>query len=400
MSRIASIRFSDLLPLAWSSLRRNRLRSFLTIGAIAVGIAVMVYLVSLGYGLEQLTLGSVQNSPALLTISVTTPNGDLLPLNTTAAQKIKKISGIKQVMPLLQLKGEMALDQHYPTTLLGVDTEYLQTLNNAPLEVGNYYRDDDTASAVVSTGFLKAFGLEQSKTPSVLFTMQISPDKGPVIGPISDIAITGVVTEDSAVAYLPRAYLESLITAAALPAYQEIKVGVNDLNSIESVQNSLIADGFKTSAAVDSVDQVNQVFTWIRAIMSGLGLIAIFVATIGMFNTLTISLLERTREIGIMKALGVRNRDISRLFMLEAALIGILGGIAGLVIAIALQQVTLFALSLLADISNSTSPQVFNNQLFIIIGALVLALVIALITGLYPARRATHLNPIDAIRHE
>ena len=86
--------------------------------------------------------------------------------------------------------------------------------------------------------------------------------------------------------------------------------------------------------------------------------------------------------------------------MLEAALIGILGGIAGLVIAIALQQVTLFALSLLAEISNSTSPQVFNNQLFIIIGALVLALVIALITGLYPARRATHLNPIDAIRHE
>ncbi len=401
MSRIASIRFSDLLPLAWSSLRRNRLRSFLTIGAIAVGIAVMVYLVSLGYGLEELTLGNVQKSPSLLTITVETPNQALLPLDGTAVQKIKKIDGVDLVMPRMTVKGEMALDkQHYPTTLVGVDAEYLQVSDNTKLTVGRYYRDEDVQTVVVSTGFLKAFGLDLSKTPLVLFTMQINQD-GPIgLQTLKDISVSGVVAQDTPVAYIPRLYLESLIGKDALPQYEQVKVSVKVIDSIQTARDGLIAQGFKASAAVDNVQSINQIFVWIRAVLGTLGLIAIFVATIGMFNTLTISLLERTREIGIMKALGVRNRDISRLFILEAALMGVMGGLAGLTVAFFFQEVTLFILSLLAEISNATAPQIFNNHLLIVGGAMILAIFIAVITGVYPAMRATRLNPIDAIRRE
>jgi len=123
------------------------------------------------------------------------------------------------------------------------------------------------------------------------------------------------------------------------------------------------------------------------------------IATIGMFNTLTISLLERTKEIGIMKALGVRNRDVSRLFLMEAILIGILGGLAGIVVAVGLQQLTLFILSLLAAYANGVVPIVFQNHLLLLAGSFLFAMLIALITGVYPARRATRLNVIDAIRH-
>ena len=95
MSRVSSIRYSDLLPLAWSALRRNKLRSALTIGAIAFGVSVMVYLVALGVGLENLTVGSVLRSSTLLSFSVSSFNKDIKPLNAAALKQIQQIQPVK-----------------------------------------------------------------------------------------------------------------------------------------------------------------------------------------------------------------------------------------------------------------------------------------------------------------
>jgi putative ABC transport system permease protein len=400
MSKVASIRFSDILPLAWSSLKRNRLRSSLTIGAISVGIALVVYLISLGFGLEALTLGNVQKSAELLSLTVETASKDLNPLDATAVKKVQAVQGISKILPRATLKGQVKLDKQLAnTTIVGVDADYLQITDGTQLLVGRYYRPDDTQSMVVTTGFLKLFGLDEKKTPLVLFSVILDPEQYPGAKNLADILVTGVVQADDAqVAYLPKAYLESAVTTP--PAYEHIKVMVNNIDQIESVRTELITKGFKVTAAVDAVDDIKRTFTWIRGVLAGLGLIAIFIATIGMFNTLTISLLERTKEIGIMKALGVRNRDVGRIFLTEAVLMGMLGGTAGLLGAFALQQLTIFILSLLAAVANGTVPVVFGNNLYLLLGAFLFAMLIAAVTGYYPARRATKLNPIDAIRHE
>jgi putative ABC transport system permease protein len=162
----------------------------------------------------------------------------------------------------------------------------------------------------------------------------------------------------------------------------------------------IIKNGYRVSTVIDTVQDIKKIFFWIRAVMASLGLIAIFVASIGMFNTLTISLLERTREIGIMKALGVKRWDIGRLFITESLLMGWVGGALGVALAFFFQQLTLFALSLVASASAGTVPVIFYNSWYIVGGFILFALMIALVTGLYPARRATTINPIDAIRYE
>lgn len=401
MSKVAAIRFSDVLPLAWSSLRRNRLRSGLTVGAISVGIALVVYLVSLGFGLEQLTLGTVQNSASLLTLTVETASKELNPLTSEAMAKITATDGVAQALPRMTLKGQVSLDKQFAnTTIVGVDPEYLQITDATQLAAGRYYRTDDTQSMVVTTGFLNLFGLDAKKTPLVLFSVHLDTTEYPGAQPLTDILVTGVVqADDSQVAYLPRGYLEAAV-GSTLPPYEHVKVSVTNLDKIETVRETLITRGFKVSAAVDTVDDIKQAFRWIRGVLATLGLIAIFIATIGMFNTLTISLLERTREIGIMKALGVRSKDVSRIFLTEALLMGVLGGVLGLTGAFALQQLTIFILSLLAAIAEGSVPIVFRNHALLLAGSLLFAMLIAMVTGFYPARRAMRLNPIDAIRHE
>jgi ABC-type antimicrobial peptide transport system permease subunit len=150
------------------------------------------------------------------------------------------------------------------------------------------------------------------------------------------------------------------------------------------------------------MDQIKKVFFWIRLLLAALGLVAVIVASIGMFNTLTVSLLERTREIGIMKSLGVKKVDIYRLFLLEAVLMGFFGGVAGITLAYVLQQLTIFILSLLANDSpqGKVPDHLFLNHWYIIGGAMLFAITIAFLTGVYPARRAMRLKIIDAIRYE
>jgi len=399
VARVSSIRFSDLVPLAWSALRRNKLRSVLTIGAIAFGVSVMVYLVSLGLGLENLTVGSVLRSSTLLSFDVTSFNKDIKPLNEDALAQIQKISTVQEALPRLSLKGTVTLDNRQaPVTIWGVDPDYFATNDANPVAVGQPYVDGENDTMLVSTSFLKLFGLNQDKTPLISFNVQLDSDYG-TIPLIKNLSVRGVVTDNNAIAiYMPRKYLESIVTVPQ--DYQDIKVLVSDLSKVEPASNQVIADGYKVTTVVDTVSQIKQVFGYIQWTMAILGGIAIVVASIGMFNTLTVSLLERTHEIGIMKALGIKRGDVRRLFLTEALLIGILGGVVGILLALTLQQLTIFIFQLLAIIAQGTVPQLFINYWYLPVSSLVFSMFIAALTGFYPASRAAKLNPIEAIKHE
>lgn len=397
---VSSIRPSDLFSLAWSSLRRNRLRSILTIGAVAIGIGVMMYLISLGYGLERLTLGQVAKSAALLSLNITSGSQELQPLNKKEIARIEALPKVKSVLPQSSFKGAVSLNQKTaPATIVSVDPDFLAIGENTKLKVGNYYRAEDKQTMVVSSGFLKVFGLDEGKNPLVIFTMSLDQKEYPGVASVNNINVSGVVDSPAVIVYFPRPYLESIV-GEKLPAYESAKATVETIDSIEPVKNELIKLGYKVATVVDTVQEIKKVFSWIQFILGALGLIAIVVASIGMFNTLTISLLERTREIGIMKALGMKKKDISRLFLAESLLMGLIGGLAGIGLAVVGQQLTLFILSLLASLAQGTVPTIFLNPAFLIFGFLFFALLISLLTGIYPAMRATRLNAIDAIRYE
>ncbi len=228
MSRVSSIRFSDLLGLAWSSLRRNRLRSALTIGAIALGIGVMMFLISLGFGLEDITVGNVRRSTTLLSLGVSSPNEELVPLTSKTVRDISAIGGIKTVLLLITIEGEAVLNDHTPTTIMGADPALLELGDGTKLAAGQYYREEDQNTMVVSTGFLKLFGLDENRTPLVTFDLTLSPEDYPDIPTFKNMAVSGVITSDSIVTYLPRLFLEEQLRESkrGLPSYTAIFLNV------------------------------------------------------------------------------------------------------------------------------------------------------------------------------
>jgi len=397
--RITSIRTSDLLSVAWSSLRRNRLRSTLTIGAISVGIGVSAYLISFGLGLQRLTLDSVAQSDSLLTLTVRPTSDTINPLTPAAVEDLRDIPNTRYVLPKFVLKGSVQLEQQRTTTTINlVDGEYFAGSEEAALTVGRAYREDDASSVVVTSGLLQLFGLDPERVPLVTFSLRLDPEAYPNVAPLPVLTVSGVIDATSVAVYLPRKYGESLI--GAVPSYDSARIRVDRVESIEEVARHIVRQGYRVEAIVDTVEQINQVFGWIRAVLGALGMIAIVVASIGMFNTLTVSLLERTKEIGIMKALGVRRGDVRRLFLAEALLMGALGGVGGIILAMIGQQVTYIALSILASLFQGTVPQSFVKSPSCYSGFFALAIVVAMITGMYPAQRAAKTNPIDAIRYE
>lgn len=395
-----SVRLRDLLPIAWGAIRRNRLRSGLTTGAVAVSIGVLVYLVSLGYGLEGLTLRSVEQSSSLLTLNITSPKREVSPLTPERVEKIASLAPTAEVLPQLTLSGFFGIEnRRLSTTVVGVDGGFFGDSERTRTQTGTTFRTEDEQVAVVSTQFLRAFQFAVNKTPGVFFSLELDADDFPEARVLRDVKVVGTVEDDAQIAYVPRQWLEDALQQP-VQEYQQVKLIVAQISDLEPTRQVLIANGFRVTAAADSVDEIRSVFRWIRIVLLVLGLVAVAVAAIGMFNTLTISLLERTREVGIMKALGARNRDVSRIFLLEAALLGAIGGVIGLGLAWGGQQLTYMLFNLLAFLAQGTVPQLFEVRWWLPTGAFAFALFLALATGFYPARRAGRLRVIDAIRYE
>ncbi len=402
MSRVAPMRFTDMLPLAWGALRRNRLRSMLTIGAIAFGVAVLVYLLTLGIGLRVLTIDSVRNSTTLLSFTVTTVNNDFFPLNDVGLSKVREIPQIAKALPRLTVAGEAAFgNKRASITIVAVDPDYFGLDERSKVVTGVPFNESDTNVMLVTTQFLRLFELDTAKTPLITFDLQADAKRYGIVEPIKDVIVRGIVADTSAAAvYVPRQYFETLLKQEGRPNYEHIKVLVKTIADIEPASSAVISKGYKVQTVVDTVDDINTVFSYIQWTLGVLGAIAIIVASIGMFNTLTVSLLERTREIGIMKALGVRQSDVRRLFLTEALLIGILGGAVGIGLAFAFQYLTILTFQVLALIAEGIVPKLFVNDWYLLASAMGFSVLIASITGIYPANRAAKLNPIQAIRHE
>ena len=361
----------------------------------------MMYLISLGLGLEQLTIGQVGQSDALLSLTVNAVNAEQRPLDQKSVKEIAAVKNVDAVLPDLTLDGQVTLESKNATiTLQAVDPKFLGVSDTTKLTAGRYFRGDDRNVMVVTTGFLKIFGLDANKVPLVTFRILPNQEKYPNVAAIEDVSVSGIVSDETAQqAYLPRTYVEELIGAAE-PPYTTAKVKVAKLDDVPAVADGVRRLGFRVDSVTDTVSQIKQIFKYVQWTLGVLGGIAIAVASIGMFNTLTISLLERTKEIGIMKALGVRRGDIRRLFLTEAVLMGLFGGILGILLAFLFQQLTLFIFSLLASYLDGTVPKLFQNDLYVVGGFLLFGIAIAFLTGLYPARRAMRLRPIDAIRTE
>jgi putative ABC transport system permease protein len=182
--------------------------------------------------------------------------------------------------------------------------------------------------------------------------------------------------------------------------YSEIKVKVAERKQVNTIRKTIESMGYPTTSVKDTVDQIDQAFIIIKSVLGGFGMVALFVAAIGIFNTMTISLLERTHEIGVMKAIGGRNRDVARVFTCEAAIIGLLGGLFGVLAGWALGLALNGLVNFIATSVGGEANDYFLLPIDFILIVIVFSFVVSTIAGIWPARRAAKLNPLEALRYE
>lgn len=183
--------------------------------------------------------------------------------------------------------------------------------------------------------------------------------------------------------------------------YEAAVVRVTDPKHLTEVRQKITELGFSSFSIVDEIDQIRTVFLIIDSVLGLLGGISLLVASFGIANTMIMSILERTREIGIMKAIGAEDREIKLIFFVEAAVIGVLGGIVGVLLAWGIDGIAnRLAYRFILKPQGASFIDFFSLPIYLSVGAILFALVVSILAALYPASRAARIDPVRALRHD
>src|SRR5215212_12046150 len=191
------------------------------------------------------------------------------------------------------------------------------------------------------------------------------------------------------------------LTGGQNEGYEAAVVRVADPVQLTEVRQKITQLGFGSFSIVDEIDQIRTVFLIIDSVLGLLGGISLLVASFGIANTMIMSILERTREIGIMKAIGAEDREIKLIFFVEAAVIGITGGVIGVLVAWGIDGLAnRLAYRFILKPQGASFIDFFDLPLYLSGGAILFALVVSILAALYPASRAARIDPVRALRHD
>jgi putative ABC transport system permease protein len=184
------------------------------------------------------------------------------------------------------------------------------------------------------------------------------------------------------------------------PTYSSVSVRVKDPSQVLAVEDAIKKMGFNAFSLVDEARNMHQFFAVLDVFLGIFGSLALTVASIGIVNTLVMAILERRREIGIMKALGASDREVRSLFFAEAGAMGLVGGALGVALGWAIGRVINFGTNIYFARHNVPAAQIWSVPLWLAFWAIVFSILVSLLAGLYPAARAARLDPVQALRYE
>jgi len=456
------MRKRDLFSLCMQNLFRRKSRTILTVLGVVIGCCAIVIMVSIGIGSREAQEKMLSQMGDLTLINVYYYSWDSanseVKLNDAALDSFRAIPGVELVTPMLEvydipIKICAGVGGRYETrwvTLVGMSDYAPERLEYGLLE-GEYAGEGSFAVLVgerfaynfADTKRPEGYNMVQwwrdavwdeetgtyTNLPDPYFNVMDAPmelrieieGKNPIK---QKLTVTGVMKEDYSKNYVTSEgmimRLDDLLVlreqyrrAAGIKTenedtYEQVIVKVKEINQVGEVEKTIKAAGYNTSSMESIREPMEAEARQQQMILGGLGAISLLVAAIGIMNTMIMSISERTREIGIMKALGCFLRDIRTEFLMEAGMIGILGGVIGLILS--------FAISIIMNVVSSQMPVTSVADLFAILGnvgsrmsvipawlalfALVFSALIGLVSGYYPASRAVRISALEAIKRE
>ncbi|MGE5327567.1 MAG: ABC transporter permease [Deltaproteobacteria bacterium] len=447
----------DLSELAMRNLREAVLRNSLTTLGVAVGVASLVAMLSLGVGLQQLANQRLERSGLFNAIFVTPrselqrfgrrrqqqeeqppPTGDSRALDEAARQEIAKLANVTEVYPQIRFATEVRYgDKSFPTLVAGVPPS---ARSDGAFEgvQGRFFSGDKADEAILQIEFAKeitkapdsALGQElvlryperqtlgsagAGSNPggeSAGFTVVLREKKLRIIGIISTEPEGGFGGIGHSRVFIPMSVAETLRIAQASDLremmrgqnsaanYGSLTVRVKSPKEVEGVEAAIKKMGFAAFSLLDTTRNLRLFFSVFDLLLGIFGSLALVVATLGIVNTLVMAILERRREIGILKALGAADRDVKQLFFAEAGVMGLIGGIFGVGFGWLIGRALTFGTNVYLKRQELPSVQISSVPWWLVAGGIAFAVAVSLIAGMYPASRAAKLDPVEALRYE
>jgi len=401
--------FGDLFKLSTRMFKARTSRTLLTILGMSIGIGAILFLVSFGYGLQETLKARITTSESLLTLDITEAKAGIVSLDGKMIESIEKTEGVVEVSPSARIIAQGLLgDISADLSVNSIKPSFLR-LGGTRISDGETLDDANPEGVVIASAVAQVFG---KKEATEMIGQEISfvffrPKKTEVGGEElqsnleridldKKYKIIGVTEEEDSVIYVNSNSLGDL----RIDNFIQAKVKCSSQQAMGLVRDSILNQGLLVSSLSDIIDQANTIFYVIQWILGVFGFIALGVSAIGMFNTMTIALLERTEEIGIMKSIGASDGTVSMMFITESTIMGFLGGISGVIIGLTGGYIFNFLINLLASHYGGQAVSLFYSPPILIILVIISAAVVGFFTGVVPARRASKIDPLDALRYK
>jgi putative ABC transport system permease protein len=402
------MRVADIAKLSTRMFKTNPARTWLTILGMGVGTGAVVTLVGLGFGLQNIILEQIVLGETLLSLNVTPPPAHSVTLNPQTIQGFLEIERVKDVAPIASFEALITFDGLTGNTFLqGADPAYFRFTGMKEV-AGRMFTDEmmeqDGNSVILSRAILKLFEVEDvesviGKQVSFRVFVPTGDGKGSKEMELKKrYTVVGVSNEENKLSAI--ILLNELSNQLTITEYERAQVRVEDSQYLDQVSTQILERGYGVTALSKTVEQAKKIFQGVQAVLAVFGGIALVVSAIGMFNTMTVTLLERTGEIGIMRTLGASSRDIKILFISEAVVVGFLGGVVGIAIGVGIGFSVNTMVNVAASNFGGKSVALFSYPFIFIVFIASFSAVVGFLTGVFPATRAAGLNPLDAMRYK
>ena len=432
----------DILELCWGNLLRRKTRTILSVVGVVVGVFAIVVMVSIGFGLSESFSRQMESWGNLHTIQVNnwggtqTINGQQVKLDDKTIKKLGELDGVTAATPMYSEYLTIAAG-HYvtQTSVVGVDAEAFEKFGY-DLGEGRYLSSGDKNGLLfgknVTYWFFDPRQQEGRSWSSNEAAVDVMAEKLVITGDYNygtrnegtgdvnfekfEAQAVGVLSsendESSYNVYMNIDDLKKIVESNQRAqgqqpptdmSYNQAMLYVEDTNKISDICTYIKDNyGFGTYSLTDMVKEMQQTMGIIQAVLGGIGAISLVVAAIGIANTMIMSVYERTREIGVMKVIGASLPDIRKMFLIEAGLIGFIGGAVGLVLSFAASFVmNKLLVSVMASFVGMGEGAVVSIiPWWVAVGALVFAFMIGVISGYLPAQRAMNLSVLEGLKNE
>lgn len=403
--------FTELLKMAWRSLAANKLRTFLTMLGVIIGVTSVIALVSVGMGVKKNVIDNISRLGSnMLIVMAGSPNrggprgaaGSMTTLTFDDAEAIKsKIKNISYVSPTVQSSYQVVYGhENWNTTVTGVVPEYA-AIQSLTIKSGLFFseHDVDVRNRVAVIGSTVATNLFASVNP-VGKKIRIGNAPYTIIGVLESKGQSSGGQDQDDIVLIPLTTAQERLIG--ITHVRSINVQVSDADKMDEVQSNIekllrqrhriragAEDDFNVRNLTSLMETMTSTTTMITLLLGAIAGISLIVGGVGIMNITLASVTERTREIGIRKAIGATYNSIMLQFLIESTMISIIGGIIGIVIGIiAAQAISKFG-NFTTVISGLSIAASFGFALFV-----------GIFFGMLPARKAARLDPIDALRYE